>query len=301
MSADDQPGPTGVASAAVPETSLIVSTLGRAEEIPRLLRSLAAQQGATLELIVVDQNDDQAIVAAALAGDWGFEIVHLHRPGMRGLSRGRNAGLASARAPVLGFPDDDCWYPPDFLARGLGLMRQHGADFVCGRAAAEDGRSINGRYETVAQAITQANVFTTGIEWAQLMRRDLVDALGGYDENIGIGASSPWQSAEGQDMMLRLLGAGGKGWFEPTWYGHHAELDISTPDDVMIRKMRGYARGLGHVLRKHRSGPLTISKWLARSAGGAMVAALRGRVAAARMYANILLGRTEGLLGRTFD
>lgn len=44
------------------------------------------------------------------------------------------------------FPDDDCWYPPWFLARGF-LMAATGADFLSGRAADEDGRSINGRYE----------------------------------------------------------------------------------------------------------------------------------------------------------
>lgn len=278
--------------------SLVVSTLGRGAELHRLLESLAVQDAVGLELIVVDQNEEGDAIAEALTGRWPFPIRHERRPGIRGLSRGRNEGLRFVTTEVVAFPDDDCWYPTDFFARALNLLDEKEADFVSGRPTDESGRTINGRFKTDPQAIDYGNVWTTGIEWLQLFRLEALRSVGGYDETIGIGASTPWQSAEGNDLLLRLLAAGKRGWYDPTLVGHHAELKIDNPDAAMIRKMRGYARGMGHVLRKHRTGPLESAKWLIRPAGGAILSVLRGRWTVAKMYANVAIGRTEGMLGR---
>lgn len=290
------PGP--LPAGAAPRFSLVVSTLGRDRELRKLLESLALQEQADFELILVDQNPQAERVAGAIAGGWPFPILHLHRPDMRGLSRGRNEGLRLARGAYLVFPDDDCWYPADFLARAEAILAGGGYDFCSGRAADEAGRSINGRFETEATEVDRANVWTTAIEWMQVFRTDMLAAIQGYDEDIGAGASTPWQSSEGPDITLRALAAGYRGCYDPALIGHHAELEIAEPDRRMIGKMRVYGRGMGYVLRKHGYGPLAMAGWLMRSAGGALVAALKGRPARARLYLNVFLGRLEGYLRR---
>jgi len=41
---------------------------------------------------------------------------------------------------------------------------------------------------------------------------------------IGVGASTPWQSCEGQDIMLRALANRLKGYYDPSIYGYHANI-----------------------------------------------------------------------------
>jgi hypothetical protein len=192
------------------------------------------------------------------------------------------------------FPDDDCWYPPWLLARVSDRLKETGADIVTGRAADEAGRSINGRYEATAQHVHRDNVWTTSIEWMIFFRRSVLEAVGGFDENIGVGAATPWQAAEGQDILLRALAAGFKGHFDPSIYGFHAELDITRPDPAMLQRAYAYARGMGYVLGRHGFGPASLTYWLVRPSAAAVIYAAMGHASRGRYYFNVARGRLEG-------
>ena len=272
--------------------SLVVATRGRAEPFEGLFRSLEAQTFRLFEVVIVDQNSDDRVGAPGKAG-WSFPITHLRRPTESGASRARNTGAARARGSVLLFPDDDCWYPPTFLADALARMDALGADVLTGRAAdPETGRDINGRFENALTRIDRANVWTTGIEWVVFFKRAMFDRVGGYDVDIGVGASTPWQSCEAQDIMLRALEAGAACWFDPAVYGHHAELDIADP--TMLRKGRAYARGLGYVLRLHRYPIATVANWVGRPAIRAVLSLMKRDRLRYDYYLAVALGRAEG-------
>lgn len=277
--------------------SLVVSTLGRATTLARLFESLLAQEHKNFEVIVVDQNDDKRLDPLFADSQWPFPVRRLRTPGETGLSRGRNSGWQLANGEVIVFPDDDCWYPPWFLARGLSRMAETGADFLSGRAAGQDGRDINGRYESAAQPINRANVWTAGIEWAIFFKRDALLAVGGFDPGIGIGASTPWQSCEGQDIMLRALAKRRKGYYDPSIYGYHAAFDIEAEAGIQ-GKGRKYGRGAGYVLRVHRYGLWSALKWIGRPLIGLMLFFVRGKFKHVRYYKNVALGRFEGWSGR---
>ncbi len=279
--------------------SLIVATRGRASPFHQLFESLEAQSYRDFEVVVVDQNGDERVTPFFAERRWSFPVRHLRTPEDAGLSRGRNAGLPHARGAIILFPDDDCWYPPAFLSLAVERMGALRADVLAGRAADETGRDINGRFETAAQPITRANVWTTGIEWVVFFRRAVLDAVGGYDVGVGVGAATPWQACEGQDIMLRALGRGFACFYDPALYGHHAELAIE--DRSMLRKGRAYGRGLGHVLRRHGYGAAAAAGWIARPMARAALALARGRTRQTRYYANVALGRAEGWLGRVLD
>ena len=279
-----------------PRLSLVVATRGRADPFATLFESLAAQTFTNLEVIVVDQNVDDRVGAPDRDG-WSFPILHLRTPTESGASRARNAGLACARGAIVLFPDDDCWYPPTFLAHALERMGTHRADILAGRAAdPATGRDINGRFEQAVTTIDRANVWTTGIEWVVFFKRAVLEAVGGYDPAIGVGAATPWQSCEAQDIMLRALARGYFCVFDPSVYGHHAELDIR--DASMLRKGRAYARGLGHVLRLHHYPTTTAASWILRPGVRAALSLMRGDRTLVAYYRNVALGRLEGWRGR---
>jgi len=278
--------------------SLIVTTLGRTDEVERLFASLARQRFTDFEVIVVDQNDDTRLADIAAAPQ-PFPVTHLHTPGERGASRGRNRGWRAARGETVLFPDDDSWYGPGFLEGAVAMLRTRPADILAGRAADETGRSINGRFETVAQPIDRRNVWTTAIEWMVFFRRSALVALDGFDEAIGVGAATPWQSSEIQDILLRAMDMGLDCWFDPALAGHHEEILIGRPDARALRKARGYARGMGFVLRLHGYGPAAIGGWVARPLGSAALAVGRGEWRRLPYYAHVTLGRFEGAVRRT--
>ena len=274
-----------------PDLSLIVATRGRSAPFETLFESLDAQTFRGFEVIVVDQNADEK-VGALDQQPWSFPIRHLRTPTETGLSRARNSGLPAANGRIVLFPDDDCWYPPHFLAHAMQRIRDLRADVLAGRAADESGRDINGRYEHQLTRIGRGNVWTTGIEWVVFFDRRVIDAVGGYDVDIGVGASTPWQACEGQDIMLRALEAGAACWFDPGVYGHHAELDIADPG--MIRKGRGYARGLGYVLRKHGFPLRDAARWVLRPFLRAAFSLATGKRHLVPYYLNVAIGRWEG-------
>lgn len=283
---------------APPLVSLVVATLGRKTEFRKLLHSLERQEHDNFELVVVEQNEKLLIKPILDSRPWPFPVVHLWTPGERGISRGRNVGWRQASGDILLFPDDDCWYPASFLPQGISLLHQSGADIVCGRSADEDGRSINGRYAIRPQRITPRNVWVCQMEWVTFVRRPVLEALGGYDEGIGIGASTPWQAAEGPDLILRALDRGFRGYFEPDLFGHHAEFETGDPDNGMAWKGRIYARGMGFVLRKHGFGVPTLSYWVSRSLFNCARHIWRGDLVRAWFYLAVGLGRIEGWLRR---
>jgi glycosyltransferase involved in cell wall biosynthesis len=103
--------------------SLLVATLGRVDELNRLLASLE-NQDAGFEVLVVDQNPDDRL-APVLAAHSRLAARHLRSE--RGLSRARNVGLRAAQGDLIAIPDDDCWYPAGLLARVEEWFRQNRA------------------------------------------------------------------------------------------------------------------------------------------------------------------------------
>ena len=90
------------------------------------------------------------------------------------------------------------------------------------------------------------------------------------------------------------------GIYDPSLYAHHAELNIYTPDEAMIKKGRAYARGMGFVLRTGGYGPLWAAYWIARATANTGLALVRGNTPQFRYYSNLVIGRLEGYLKHTF-
>jgi glycosyltransferase involved in cell wall biosynthesis len=207
-----------------PSISVIVPTLGRAVELTRLLQSVERQTVSASEVIVVDRSNDGEVSDMLMSRTWGFNLVRLPTPPVLGTSYAMNQGWPKSTGSHLLFADDDCWYPPWLFARIHELFQKTGVDIVAGRAADAHGRSILGRYEAVSQPITRQNVWTTSIEWMMVFRREVVEAVDGFDPTIGLGASTPWQAAPGQ--LHRLFRPG------PVWLPSRTQHRPTGPNHV---------------------------------------------------------------------
>lgn len=274
--------------------SLVMSTLGRHDDVLAFIRTIEGQTYRNFELIIVDQNDDDRLLQSVRQLSPSFALKHVHVPGVRGLSLGRNIGFSKAEGDVICFPDDDCTYPENLFENVLRLFESRKVDIVCGRAADESGRDINGRFEPTAQPVTVDNVFSTHIEWVLFFKRQAFERVGGFDEAVGVGAPTPWQANEGQDLVLSALKNGFSAWYDPGIYGHHPELNVVNPDARMRKKARGYARGMGYVLGKHDYSLGFFLKYLIRSAGGAAVSFVKLNFPRVLYYIQVTMGRMEG-------
>lgn len=281
------------------QISLVVSTCGRTTPLERLFETLSKQDRRDFEVLIVDQNADDRL-AYLLQRPWPFPVTRIRRPGERGLSRGRNVGWKAAKGELVVFPDDDCWYPTWFISRAAQELATLGADVITGRATNESGRSINGRYLKNRQRIDRSNVWISGVEWVMMFKRSTLVELNGFDENIGVGANTPWQACEGQDLLLRALAAGKICYFDPALFGHHEELNTKTPDQAMVHKGRAYGRGLGYVLRIHKFPRKNVLMWLVRPLLRLGFNLLKGNLKPCFYLLNVSIGRLEGYRARTW-
>jgi ADP-heptose:LPS heptosyltransferase/glycosyltransferase involved in cell wall biosynthesis len=296
--ASDQDSDSGSAmSLSSPRVSLVVSTMNRTEELAGLMDSLLGQEFKDFEILVVDQNSDDRIVPVLERYQSELNISRIPTSGRTGVSSGRNDGWRRARGDFIVFPDDDCWYPPWFLRRGLQILDSSGAELVCGRFADETGRTINGRFASRAHYITPRSVWIAQAEWVTFHRRGLLERLGGFDEGLGIGSSSHWQAAEGPDFILRALEHYCVCYYDPSLYGFHREYDLDNPAGGMARKGRVYGRGMGYVLRRHRYGVLNLLYWASRPLATAFISVFSGRFYRALYSLSVSVGRIEGWTG----
>ena len=267
--------------------SLIVTTIDRVGELERLLASLETQTYRDFEVIVVDQNPDERL-APVLQAHPKLAIRHL-RSG-RGAARGRNTGLPLAQGEVVGFPDDDCWYPDHLLADVVAWFGDHSEFavlFTCVRDA--DNVPVGPNWPKHAGVVTRRNVWDIGLAAGVFLRRGVTDATGLLDENIGVGSDSRYQSGEETDYYLRALERGFYMWFEHGLTVHHPNLHSL---ERLRSRTYPFALGAGYVMGVHRFSWWYLGERVVRSVGGAAVSLVRGEFAMADIY----LKRCGGLL-----
>ena len=157
---------------AVPSFDLVVATVGRTDELARLLESLEAQGYPRVRVIVVDQNADERLQELLLRSNVSVEHVRAEA----GLSRARNTGLELVDADLVAFPDDDCVYPPGLQAGRRG--RDRGCRPRRREGRAEDAAGILGLVEPDAAILADDNLWNRGISFTIFLRRALVERVG---------------------------------------------------------------------------------------------------------------------------
>lgn len=238
--------------------SLVIATVGRCEEVGRLLRSLAAQDTRAFELIVIDQNaDDRLERELSNARAAGLEIRHERLlPPDQGVAR--NRGIALARCDAIGFPDDDCWYEPTVVSRVLAMLATGRNDGVIVRWHEEDPKG--GVPHQLSEDGWRRFRELPASMIAQFYKRDLLAVLSGFDLRLGL--SGWYGGAEETDLIFRALSRGAILQYCPDIVVHHP-ISTSVPSGELMqvcRRARSRARGTGAIYAKHRLSPYVICR-----------------------------------------
>jgi hypothetical protein len=239
-----------------PTVSVVLPTYNRAYVLRRAIDSVLAQQGAEIELIVVDDasTDDTRALLATIA-DPRLRIVHAPRNG--GAARARNLGVAAARGEWLAFQDSDDEWLPGKLASQLAAAR--GGDFglVLGGYEVDDGAARARVRPAAALAGGDAQLDALDgwpiITPVWLVKRALLQSLGGFPTDFVV--------FEDWDLVFRLLDATRATAVEGPLLVKHGSRDALCGDVRVLRD------ALAQMLERHgarwRDQPQRLARRLA--------------------------------------
>ena len=223
--------------------TLIIATINRHDSLIKLLESLRRQTVAISRIILVDQNP-KIFLEEALRAFHDLPLVRLCVAPC-GVSAARNIGIPYIESDdVVGFPDDDCYYADDTLEQVEKFFTQDKMNsIVLGEwhVAPKPSKGIS------CKAITKFSAFLSGETYTQFYRGAVVKEVGLFDTRFGPGTDSPFISGEDTDYLVRALQLGHRA-------KRHSAIQIFHPRIFYndINKIRGYACGRMHLLRKHR-------------------------------------------------
>ena len=235
--------------------SVVVCTRDRPEALRRCLAALAALDPAPDEVVVVDNAPaDGATRRVVEAAPGAVRYVAEPEPG---LSAARNAGLRAATGDVVAYTDDDVEVHPRWALRLRSAFDAPGVWAVTGLV-------LPAELETGAQLLFERNhggfgwgyraqtfdaeffgrmrrhavpVWQLGAGANMAFRREAFEAVGGFDERLGAGASG---CSEDSEMWYRVLAGGGQCRYEPSAVVFHTHRR----DDAGLRsQMHAYLRG----------------------------------------------------------
>lgn len=261
--------------------TLIVSTINRKEPLVRLLDSLTIQNYPYVTVLLGDQNP-RSYLKDIIEQYTAKLDINYHPIQPQSLSSARNMLLPYIKGDIFALTDDDCLYLPDTLEKVAHIFHKHKA------VSALIGRPS---YTTTSHYFKHENrytVFKQAPSWLLFFRMEVARAVGAFDTNLGIGASSPFQSGEETDYLLRALNIGFQIYRSSDVAVWHPKLEEENAD---LDKARGYAFGRMELLRKH-----AFPLWF-KIINVLMPLCAPGFLSARKYRTAIFWARLKGLLG----
>jgi glycosyltransferase involved in cell wall biosynthesis len=123
-----------------PAVTVVVPTHNRATMLAGLLDALTAQRGVNAEVIIADDGSTDTTwqLLVRHCAHTALPVKALRLPACGGPAVPRNTAVASARAEIVAFTDDDCLPAPDWLAE-LTAALDASVDIVQGRTLPQPG------------------------------------------------------------------------------------------------------------------------------------------------------------------
>lgn len=257
------------------DVTVVIPTVGRSPVLGELVRTLVSGlaptvgctgQGRPAAVVVVDNDPEGRPVAPRFAREFADDDVRVVTAGRRGAAHARNVGAAAARTPIVAFLDDDVVVDPGWMQ---GVLRGFGRDTA---VQCVTGLITPAALDTAAQVRLQQfggfdkgtkprlfdlaehaaphplypylpGMYGSGANFA--MRRDVFEALGGFDERLGPGTAT--RGGEDIDLLMRTVLGGHLLAYEPQAMVRHHH---PTTDADLRTTVFGYGLGLGAVLWK---------------------------------------------------
>jgi glycosyltransferase involved in cell wall biosynthesis len=200
---------TGVPSDSASDVSVVMSVYNGSNLLAKALDSILAQEGVTLELIVV--NDGSTDDCAAILDEYARRDprVHVIHQDNTGLTQALIRGCATARGRFIARQDADDVSLPGRLARQVAFLDAHPEAVMtaCGvRRFGPEGEDMGERmshgeelHEGLGK-LTVAEIAGPPHHGGTMFRRSAYEAIGGY--------RAAFRVAQDIDLWLRLAEAG---------------------------------------------------------------------------------------------
>lgn len=204
------------------DVSVVVATRNREGSLRETLQTLVAQDACVrFEIIVVDNGSTDATrqVTESMA-DAAVRVRYVLEP-TKGASQARNAGIAIARAPIIGFIDDDEDVPANWVSEVYqAFCHNPGVDIIGGRVLPQwEGTPPSWITPSNRGAVSiidrgDESFLVDRLRWMcfsagnMACRRRALDEMGGF--------SDACPRSEDRELLLRFLLAGRKALYVPT-------------------------------------------------------------------------------------
>jgi glucosyl-dolichyl phosphate glucuronosyltransferase len=212
------------------EISLVIPSYKRADLLELLLDSLLDQtiQKEVFEVIVVDNvpNGDARVAVLCKSEKYAtLTLTYVHHP-IPGTSQARNRGISLARAPLVGFADDDNVLPTDWIEKIIECHKSFPQDIIGGPYkpfyTTPKPAWMRDEYLTLSWGAEarwlgeREHLFGGNMAWPAKLLRD----VGGFSTGIGR-VGSNLEYGEETEVQIRAEGAGAGRWFDPQLYNYH--------------------------------------------------------------------------------
>jgi glycosyltransferase involved in cell wall biosynthesis len=233
-----------------PDVSVIVPTRDSAVDLDQCLVSLRGDQGASFEVIVVDQESSDATRDIAAAA--GAKVLVEPRPKLYAPpTQSRNAGAAAASGEYLLHLDADMAIAPAMLSEAVHMCRNGGYSAL----TLEEIDVAHGFWAECKALERRTYRGSDLLEAARFVRADVFRDVGGYDESLG--------SGEDWDVHARYAERGAIGRLPGAVYHYLGALAFAD----QVRKKFTYGRSAVRFLGKRDSSsfPSAMAAAYARS------------------------------------
>ncbi|HEX6419247.1 MAG TPA: mycofactocin biosynthesis glycosyltransferase MftF [Acidimicrobiales bacterium] len=273
-----------------------VAAVVPAHDRPGGLARTLDRLGGVREAVVVDDGSTDAAATAAVASRAGARLIRHGRA--QGPSAARNAGWRAVDAPVVAFVDADVEPDPGWLEPLLAHLADEEVAAVAPRVVPLDVRGAPRwlvAYEAARSPLdlgTREGVVRPGSPvpyvptTALVVRRDALDAAGGFDEAMAYG--------EDVDLVWRLAGAGRTVRYEPAAVVRHP---VRATFGGWLRQRHAYGSSAAPLAARHDGAvaPLTVSGWSAAAWGLVLAGAPLAGAALGAATTAALVPRLRGL------
>lgn len=226
--------------------AVVLCCRDRSALLAEALPAVTAQLRDGDELVVVDSasTDDGVRRVAAAAG---VRCLRVDEPG---LSRARNAGWRATSAPVVLFTDDDCRPLEGWRDAAVAALAGDDVGAVWGSVLADrtSGIPLSVGLEELAELRADSDLSQAGHGACMAFRRSSLEALRGFDEQLGAGGA--FRAGEDKDAFDRVRRTGARVLAAPAMAVTHV---VHRDDRAARRVMLGYGVGTGALLHKRRA------------------------------------------------
>lgn len=274
--------------------TLILATLGRSDEVRRMLESLKRQSYQDFEVVLIDQNSDNRVFKLYKEYCDSFQINYI-RTQEKGFSHARNLAIQYGKLnDIVGFPDDDCWYSRDTLKQVNNFFLQSDSDIVSGQPVDSNGIPLVRSFLKNDTMVNLDNVWNAGISFTIFFKRQVIEKVGAFDEMLGVGSGTVYGSGEETDYLIRALKRNFKMRYVSKLIISHPRKTAAGNKNDLSRALL-YGGGMGYVLKKHHYDKKSQLLCMIRPLGGSVLAFMKLDFYLAKYRMNTLRGRIRGL------